>query len=151
MGGVQGGDAVERASTAAPDACEDAVCRRRGEMFDAMRRATSGTDAGNRSVACPPDVDELGRGAWTLMHAVAARYPVRGGDETLDVGGGGVILAGERAARLTRERRDARRRSDRRRCRGFRRGGSSMRSGIYTRAIDAGTIFARTWTRTRRT
>lgn len=142
--------AHSHASDAAPDACEDAVCRRRDEMFDAMRRATSGTDAGNRSVACPPDVDELGRGAWTLMHAVAARYPVRGRDETREREGMRG-RARERAARLTRERRDARRRSDRRRRRGFRRGGSSMRSGICTRAIDAGTIFGRMWTRTRRT
>jgi len=86
-----------RTSDAAPEACEDAVCRRRDEMFDAMRRATSGTSAENRSFECPPDVDELGRGAWTLMHTVAARYPVREGDETRDTGRSGVIRARESA------------------------------------------------------
>ncbi|KAL8844569.1 MAG: hypothetical protein Q9176_001081 [Flavoplaca citrina] len=26
---------------------------------------------------CPPDVEELGRGAWTLLHSISASYPSR--------------------------------------------------------------------------
>ena len=26
---------------------------------------------------CPPDVEELGRGAWTLLHSISASYPPR--------------------------------------------------------------------------
>lgn len=26
---------------------------------------------------CPPDVEELGRGAWTLLHSMSASYPPR--------------------------------------------------------------------------
>ncbi|KAK0791167.1 Flavin-linked sulfhydryl oxidase of the mitochondrial IMS [Friedmanniomyces endolithicus] len=29
------------------------------------------------STACPPDVEELGRSSWTLLHAMTANYPER--------------------------------------------------------------------------
>lgn len=54
-------------------ACDDPACGRRGEMFASMRRALGAA----HTASCPPDVDELGRATWTLVHAVAARYPVR--------------------------------------------------------------------------
>lgn len=85
---------------AADAACDDPACGRRGEMFASMRRALGAA----HTASCPPDVDELGRATWTLVHAVAARYPVRG-----DHG------RGRRCDRRRRARSDARTRARARR------------------------------------
>ncbi|KAG0683351.1 hypothetical protein C6P40_003761 [Pichia californica] len=37
--------------------------------------AVATTETANPSKDCPPDVEELGRSTWTLLHSVAATYP----------------------------------------------------------------------------
>ncbi|OAQ66632.1 augmenter of liver regeneration [Pochonia chlamydosporia 170] len=34
-----------------------------------------GTSLANSRSDCPPDVEALGRGTWTLLHSIAASYP----------------------------------------------------------------------------
>lgn len=37
---------------------------------------TTAKAAQSTTTECPPDVDELGRSAWTLLHTITANYPM---------------------------------------------------------------------------
>lgn len=63
--------------------CEDAVCSKREDLFDAVRAAAGGrastssssssTARGTTNGSCPLDVDELGRASWALVRRDARR------------------------------------------------------------------------------
>ena len=46
--------------------CDDPVCSRKNEMFDAMRASMGGSAS---TTTEPLDVDELGRASWGLVRA----------------------------------------------------------------------------------
>ena len=68
-------------SRASPDAtCDEGVCSKRKDMFDAMRAAGIGPGAPTTSYgrgastgggSCPLDVDALGRASWALVRVRA--------------------------------------------------------------------------------
>ena len=70
-----------RDSRGHPDAtCDEGVCSKREDMFDAMRAAGIGPGAPTTSYgrgastggdSCPLDVDALGRASWALVRARA--------------------------------------------------------------------------------
>jgi hypothetical protein len=62
--------------------CEEAVCSKREDLFDAVRAAAGGrastsasssTARGTTNGSCPLDVDELGRASWALVRRDARR------------------------------------------------------------------------------
>lgn len=62
---------------AAGEACSDPACTARISLLKGLsaRAASSNFQEAPEGGTCPPDKDELGRAAWTLMHTVAAYYP----------------------------------------------------------------------------
>ena len=55
----------------------------KGPVAQSKQTSTSNTSAAQAATAldahsdCPPDVEELGRSTWTLLHTMTAQYPER--------------------------------------------------------------------------
>jgi FAD-linked sulfhydryl oxidase len=56
-----------------------------GQTVAASSKSSSpADDAEWRRKSCPPDVEELGRSTWTLLHTMAAYYPERPAPSQMD-------------------------------------------------------------------
>lgn len=72
MKGTGPASGVGKSSSASSSSSSSAA----GFFGGAMAAATTSTSTSPSSaLACPPDVEELGRSSWDLLHSIAATYP----------------------------------------------------------------------------
>lgn len=62
-------------SAASKEAPSSKLASAKGAALGAASAAASAASSTSSSSACPPDGEELGRSAWTLLHSAAAYFP----------------------------------------------------------------------------
>lgn len=66
-----------------PPPCAEPACASKSDAMKAMfaKAPKKAKQDAARATPCPPDREELGRHSWTLMHTIAAYFPVQPTDE----------------------------------------------------------------------